>query len=134
MSQSEYKEAFQTFDHDGDGKLNAEEFGNALRTLGNNPTEHEIQQMMSEVHGGLISFSEFLNMKQRVSQTNRDEEIRESYRAFDKDGNGLLSAAELKFVMTTMGEKMTEQEFEELLKGIFIFLSFFFKKKNKPTK
>ena len=31
-------------------------------------------------------------------------------RVFDKDGNGLINAAELRHVMTNLGEKLTDQE------------------------
>ena len=33
-----------------------------------------------------------------------DGEIRESFRVFDKDGKGFLAAAELRHIMTNMGE------------------------------
>ena len=34
--------------------------------------------------------------------------MRESFRVFDKDGNGFLSAAELRHIMTNLGEKLRE--------------------------
>ena len=34
---------------------------------------------------------------------------------FDQDGNGLISAAELRHVMTYLGEKMTEEEVDEMI-------------------
>ncbi len=38
------------------------------------------------------------------------------YRVFDKDGNGLISAAELRHVMTNLGEKLTDEEVEDMMK------------------
>ena len=35
---------------------------------------------------------------------------------FDKDNNGLLNAAELKYMMTNMGHKFTNEEVDELLR------------------
>ena len=35
---------------------------------------------------------------------------------FDKDGNGFMNAAELKNVMTSMGETFTEDEVDEMIK------------------
>lgn len=35
---------------------------------------------------------------------------------FDKDGNGYISAAELRHVMTNLGEKLTDEEVEEMIK------------------
>ena len=35
---------------------------------------------------------------------------------FDKDGNGFISAAELRHVMTNLGEKLTDEEVDEMIK------------------
>ena len=43
------------------------------------------------------------------------EEIRETFRWFDRDGNGFISAVELLHVMTGLGEKMTDEELEEMI-------------------
>ena len=52
---------------------------------------------------------EFLNMmSKRISDTNLEEDILEAFRVFDKDGNGVISARELKLVMANLGEKLTE--------------------------
>jgi calmodulin len=42
-------EAFSLFDKDGDGVINLKELGVAMRTLGENPTEPELLQIMNEV-------------------------------------------------------------------------------------
>ena len=49
---------------------------------------------------GTIDFPEFLTMMARkMKDTDSEEEIREAFRVFDKDGNGFISAAELRFVV-----------------------------------
>ena len=35
---------------------------------------------------------------------------------FDKDGNGLISPAEIRQAMTSLGEKLTDEEVDELIK------------------
>lgn len=37
-------------------------------------------------------------------------------RVFDKDQNGLISSTELRRVMTNLGEKLTEEEVEDMIK------------------
>ena len=60
---------------------------------------------------GTIDFPEFLTMMARkMKDTDSEEEIREAFRVFDKDGNGYISAAELRHVMTNLGEKLTDEE------------------------
>ena len=45
-----------------------------------------------------------------------DEFIR-GFQVFDKEGNGFIGAGELRYVLTQLGEKMSEEEVDELLKG-----------------
>ena len=45
-----------------------------------------------------------------------EEELREAFRVFDKDGNGFISAAELRHVMTNLGEKLTDEEIDEMMR------------------
>lgn len=37
---------------------------------------------------------------------------------FDKDGNGTIGQGELKYVLTSLGEKLSDEEVDELLKGV----------------
>ena len=66
---------------------------------------------------GTIDFPEFLTMMARkMKDTDSEEEIREAFRVFDKDGNGFISAAELRHVMTNLGEKLTDEEVDEMIR------------------
>lgn len=38
------------------------------------------------------------------------------YRVFDKDNNGVISSTELRRVMTNLGEKLTDDEVEDMIK------------------
>lgn len=46
---TEFKEAFSLFDKDGDGTITTKELGTVMRSLGQNPTEAELQDMINEV-------------------------------------------------------------------------------------
>jgi hypothetical protein len=49
LSISEFREAFKLFDKDGDGTITTKELGTVMRSLGQNPTEAELQDMVNEV-------------------------------------------------------------------------------------
>jgi len=60
---TEFKEAFSLFDKDGDGTITTKELGTVMRSLGQNPTEAELQDMINEVDadGTLIPPQPFIN-------------------------------------------------------------------------
>jgi len=117
---AEFKEAFSLFDKDGDWNITTKELGTVMRSLGQNPTEAELQDMISEVDAdgnGTIDFAEFLNlMARKMKDTDSEEELKEAFRVFDKDQNGFISAAELRHVMTNLGEKLTDDEVDEMIR------------------
>ncbi len=117
---AEFKEAFALFDKDGDGTITTKELGTVMRSLGQNPTEAELQDMINEVDAdgnGTIDFPEFLNlMARKMQDTDSEEELKEAFKVFDKDGNGFISAAELRHVMTNLGEKLTDEEVDEMIR------------------
>ncbi|RCV14598.1 hypothetical protein SETIT_2G439000v2 [Setaria italica] len=117
---AEFKEAFSLFDKDGDGCITTKELGTVMRSLGQNPTEAELQDMINEVDAdgnGTIDFPEFLNlMARKMKDTDSEEELKEAFRVFDKDQNGFISAAELRHVMTNLGEKLTDEEVDEMIR------------------
>lgn len=121
-----------------------------MRSLGQNPTEAELMDMIQEVSilsfgmlsslaliwndvfspvlrfsmpqidadgSGTIDFPEFLTMMARkMKDTDSEEEILEAFKVFDKDGNGFISAAELRHIMTNLGEKLTDEEVDEMIR------------------
>ena len=96
---AEFKEAFSLFDKDGDGTITTKELGTVMRSLGQNPTEAELQDMVNEVDAdgnGTIDFPEFLTMMARkMKDTDSEEELKEAFRVFDKDGSGSITVKEL---------------------------------------
>ena len=120
-----------------------------MRSLGQNPTEAELMDMINEVRefekvtflifwnfnlgseillyhvilqidvdgNGTVDFPEFLTMMARkMKDTDSEEEILEAFKVFDKDGNGFISAAELRHIMTNLGEKLTDEEVDEMIR------------------
>ena len=117
---AEFKGSFSILDKDGDGAMTTEELGAVMRSLGQNPTEAELQDMINEVDAdgnGTIDFLEFLSlMARKMKDTDTEEELVEGFKVFDRDGNGFISAAELRHVMMNLGEKLTDEEVDEMIR------------------
>ncbi|XP_043212522.1 neo-calmodulin-like isoform X2 [Amphibalanus amphitrite] len=117
---AEFKEVFMLFDKDEDGVINMDELGIMMKTLGQRPTETELEKMVSTVDQegtGQIEFNEFLQMMARkMAGVETEEELKEAFRVFDKDEDGFLSVAELRHIMTSMGDKMTNEEVDDMVR------------------
>jgi calmodulin len=117
---AEFKEAFEIFDKDRDGFITTKELGEIMKNLGQTPTDAELQDMINEVDidgNGNIDFKEFLGlMARKMRDTDTEEELIEAFKVFDRDSNGLISSQELKHVMTSLGEKITDEEVEEMIR------------------
>ena len=65
----------------------------------------------------LISFSQFLRiMENRRPAHDLESEIEEAFRRFDKGGNGRVSMKELRRMMGQIGERLTEDELDDMMR------------------
>lgn len=114
-----FRQAFSLFDKDCDGTITTKELGTLMRSLGHNPLERELENMINEVDvdgNGTIDFPEFLSlMAVRHHHQDSEEELLAAFRSFDKDGLGFIDEDRFRLVMTTLGEKLTDEEVTELI-------------------
>ncbi|XP_040995541.1 calmodulin-5/6/7/8-like isoform X1 [Juglans microcarpa x Juglans regia] len=117
---TQFNEAFNLFDKDGDGCITTGELGSVMRSLGQNPTEAELLDMIKEVDNdgsGTVDKPEFLKlMARKTMDSNFEEELKTAFKMFDNDQNGFISAAELRHVMKNLGhDKLTDEEVNEMI-------------------
>jgi len=118
----EVKDVFELFDFwDGrDGEVDAFKTGDMLYCLGFNPTQEVIKK-----HGGTdamgekgYKIEEFLPIYADVSKiedAGTFNDFNEAFKTFDREGQGFISSAELRHVLTCLGDKLSDAEVDEIL-------------------
>ncbi len=116
----ECKEVFDLFDKDKDGAIETKELGYVLNALGFNPTQSELLEMINEVDvdgSGKIKFQAFLELyKRKKNASDSEEDLIEAFKVFDKDGNGIIEASELRHLLMNIGNKLSEEEADEMVR------------------
>ena len=116
----EYKKAFDVYDKDKDEKINLTELENIMKSIGQNPSESELQDMINEIDidgEGVITFDGFISlMEKKLRDADTEEELIESFKVFDKDGNGLISSENLREVVVSLGMKFSQEEIDEMIR------------------
>lgn len=55
-------------------------------------------------------------MSKQTKKTDREAELRQAFKVFDADNSGSINIDELRTVMKSIGENLSEQEIEQMLK------------------
>eukprot|EP00826_Nyctotherus_ovalis_P001387 TRINITY_DN1020_c0_g4_i1.p1 TRINITY_DN1020_c0_g4~~TRINITY_DN1020_c0_g4_i1.p1 ORF type:complete len:154 (-),score=59.00 TRINITY_DN1020_c0_g4_i1:97-558(-) len=112
------KAVFERFDTNGDREISTEELAHTLKSFGQEYSEDDIKEIIASVDingNGSIDFNEF---KQLVSIETKSmktaEELTEAFSVFDRDGDGYVSSAELKYALKTLC-KVDERVAQEII-------------------
>jgi len=120
QASTNYREAFQLFDKRGNGRVTLESLGDLLRACGQNPTLAEIKDLERSVGGDFDfeTFSKVLNRPGGFREPVDIDEYVRGFQVFDKDGSGFVGVGQVRYILTNLGEKMSDEEVDELLKAI----------------
>ncbi|KAJ4264261.1 hypothetical protein NW762_005456 [Fusarium torreyae] len=123
---TEYEDAFHLFDKDGDGQITINELGAFMRSLGQNPSDAELNDIINEIdadRSGAIEFLEFLAMmSQKAKEEDYEREILEAFMIFDRDEDGFISIEELRQAMEAIGEDITDDELGKVIREVDVDL------------
>ena len=114
----EQKEAFKIFDFNNDGFLNKEEANWAFMALGYTFSEEELNSILSQNgKNGVLDFDSFSNyLLKRSRDQEIEQELMECFTEMDKDHDGKISKKDLKYLLYSIGEKLNDDEIEEIIK------------------
>lgn len=116
--EEELKTAFELYSK-GLEAIQCKEVGYVLRSLGQNPTEDEVINLVCEAGcdwEGTFTCDDFLKVavNSLQKQVNRLDDVRAAFRVFDQDGDGNISRRELKNAMISFGQIFSAEEAEEM--------------------
>merc|ERR1712118_413074 len=115
----EIKEAFELFDTDGSGSIATGELKVAMKALGFEPKEGEIEKMIHSVDDdgdGEMDYDDFERMMERkILDKDQKDDLMKAFKLIDDDSTGKISLANLKRVAKELGETTTEEDLLEVI-------------------
>merc|ERR1712164_139881 len=115
----ELREAFDLFDTDGSGAVDAAELHTAMKALGFEPKKEEIAKMVREMDkdgDATVDFEEFcIMLAEKMNQKDGKEELLKGFKLFDDDNTGKISMKNFKRVAKELGENLSDKELEDIL-------------------
>lgn len=137
VPEEDIREVFKLFDTEGGG-IKIKEIGTVMRSLGIACPEAQLREFVAEAtkKGGICPFGDFLGYFRRAEATevnNPTDVAKEmsglkaglhryyekmSFKQATESGQDMVKLADLKHVMSIMGEKLSEEEIEEMTRDI----------------
>jgi|UniRef100_A0A914Q6S0 calmodulin len=114
------------FDKEQKGYIRATQVGQILRTMGQAFEERDLKQLIKDFDSdgsGEIEFEEFAAMVAQfvVSSENNEgleEELREAFRLYDKEGNGYIAVSDLREILRALDDNINDDELDEMIAEI----------------
>ncbi|KAI9335473.1 calmodulin 2-like protein [Obelidium mucronatum] len=116
----EFTAAFKAFDRDNDNNINSADLVATLKSLGITLTSNEVTAWLNEADStgkGVVSFTAFMALAGRnFRDIIAEEEMKEAFKIFDKNGDGFITNDELKATLAAQGDNLSDEEVSEIIK------------------
>ncbi|PRP88567.1 calmodulin [Planoprotostelium fungivorum] len=110
----EYREAFDYFDKEKTGRVQPQDIGALMRSVGENLND---QQLSGLCGGQAMDFNAFIGYFQRKwEKASAFDELIEGFSFFDYSGNGTVRADDLRRLLTSIGQPLSNAEAEDLIR------------------
>lgn len=119
------EQLYSSIDKSGKGAVTAAELAAAMSNIGGGLDEDACKELISiaDMDGDrLMSAEEFLKLVEQGlelvdSQGGGEQMIREEFNNFDQNGDGFIDREELRVAMQGMGEELTDQQLDQMMKA-----------------
>lgn len=119
------KDIFTLFDKQAKGSIAKSQVGDYLRAIGYNPTNALVEEV-SGPFGESLSLADLEKLvkdnEEKLEETTQGkvEDFIKAFQVFDKDNTGKVSPGDIRYLLTGLGERLSDEEVDELMKGIEI--------------
>lgn len=113
----EIRNAFDVFDKDHSGNISRAELAEVMKSLGQNPTSEELDDVIKEVdldNDGSIGFNEFVKMME-VELQRSDKALIDAFKVLDENGDGFVTLQELKRIVIVTCPQITDDELKQMI-------------------
>ncbi|XP_076925757.1 calcium-binding allergen Ole e 8-like [Bidens hawaiensis] len=118
----EVTKIFNRFDLNGDGKISKDKLIGILKSLGSDTSHDEVKRVMAEIDSdsdGFISLDEFVAFCKGVAQGDDEmSDLKEAFKLYDLNNNGVISANELQQILSRLGENYTVENCANMIKSV----------------
>merc|ERR1711970_752139 len=109
------KFAFDIFDFDGKGVVDAWYISDLLRAVNLNPTNKKLEQFSVPAKKGekMMKLEEFIPMFVTIKKDKDSgcyDDFVEVLKPYDKEENGTMMTSELEYILTNLGECLTKED------------------------
>ncbi|AGO13126.1 AaceriAFL030Cp [[Ashbya] aceris (nom. inval.)] len=117
------KDIFTLFDKQAKGTISKSQLGDYLRAIGYNPTNALIQEIGSRLPEQL-TLEDIASVEQshakvlEATTEGRLEDFIKAFQVFDKENTGKVTVGDIRYMLTGLGERLTDDEVDELMKGV----------------
>ena len=129
QQREEFRDAFKLFDKDGDGVVTVDEIYGVFTSLGfSKYSKSDVSEMVKAIDidgNGTIDLDEFIVLlrQKRVGKYEKlkyEDELKQAFEIFDGDGSGAIDANELSSIMNALGENLSKEDIEFMIKTVDI--------------
>ncbi|CAF0905883.1 unnamed protein product [Rotaria sordida] len=115
------RDAFAVFDKEMTGSITTEQFSKVLEDLGYNVPESELSTFINQLDidkSGTIEFEEYLSFMLTFIKKNvtTEDNLKDAFNLFDQNDDGFIEAKDLREIMTNLGEKITDEDIDEMIR------------------